>query len=163
MTLVGLYKPKIDPRKRAAFRAIAERIVEELQMPHHASNDLSEQENAPDLPSAEDIALAIEARERVGMTATPERVAFPRGAVAGMSGIAVCVCLLEAPIAFDNVSVDLVVALVAPDVGFPRHNQLLASFVRQLREPKVCERLRRVKSADELCMALRDEHAAAAA
>lgn len=154
MTLVGLYKPKIEPRKRAAFRAIAERIVEELHMPQHASNDL---------PNAEDIALAIEARERVGMTATPERVAFPRGAVAGMSGIAVCVCLLESPIAFDNVSVDLVVALVAPDVGFPRHNQLLASFVLQLREPKVCERLRCVKSADELCMVLREEHAAAAA
>ncbi len=89
-------------------------------------------------------------RERLGTTGVGHGIAIPHGRLAGLDKVVGFFARLSQPIAFDAIDdkpVDLIFLLLAPEAAGADHLQALAAISRQLRDPKLCDQLR--KSKDE--------------
>ncbi len=106
------------------------------------------------------------ARERLGTTGVGHGIAIPHGRIAGIDKVCGFFARLATPIAFDSVddrNVDLVFMLLAPESAGADHLHALATVSRLLRDPRLCEELRRVKDAASLERLLTTANAAQAA
>jgi PTS system nitrogen regulatory IIA component len=105
-------------------------------------------------------------RERLGTTGVGNGIAIPHGRIAGLDKVVGFFARLAQPIGFeaiDDKPVDLVFVLLAPEAAGADHLRALATVSRQLRNPKLCEQLRRAKDADALYRLLTESAAVQAA
>lgn len=92
-------------------------------------------------------------RERLGTTGIGQSLAIPHGRVPGLEKVFGFFARLEQPVNFeaiDDKPVDLVFLLLSPEEAGADHLQALASVSRLLRDPKLCESLRKAKDANAL-------------
>ncbi len=92
-------------------------------------------------------------RERLGTTGVGHGVAIPHGKTAAIDGLYGLFARLDHAIDFDAVDdqpVDLVFLLLAPVGAGADHLKALARVSRLLRDPAVCEELRRASNARAL-------------
>lgn len=88
---------------------------------------------------------ALLQRERLGSTGIGNGIAIPHGRFAGISRLSGMFARLEKPIDFesvDDVPVDLVFVLMAPEEAGADHLQGLAKIARLLRTPQIVQSLR---------------------
>lgn len=103
---------------------------------------------------------ALLERERLGSTAMGRGVAAPHARVSGVSRICGVFFQLERGLSFDaqdDVAVDLVFMLVAPEEAGSEHLLALARVSRALRDPGVCAKLRSCDSDAALYAVLTDK------
>jgi PTS system nitrogen regulatory IIA component len=96
---------------------------------------------------------ALLERERLGGTGMGRGVAAPHARLHHLDGIRAIFALLEKPIDFDaadDLPVDLVFVLLAPEDAGADHLRALARVSRILRDPAVCAKLR--SCADEAAL-----------
>jgi PTS system nitrogen regulatory IIA component len=87
-------------------------------------------------------------RERLGSTGVGHGIAIPHGKIAGLKQIFGLFAKLDTPIDFDAIDdlpVDLVFVLLAPESAGADHLKALARVSRLLREPDAVEKLRATK------------------
>lgn len=102
---------------------------------------------------ATEITRALVAREKIGSTGFGGGVAIPHARIAGLPRIVAVVARLVNPIDFDavdDVSVDIVVALLSPAQAGADHLKALARISRRLRDTRFVDKLRGAGSADAL-------------
>lgn len=104
-------------------------------------------------------------RERLGSTALGRGVAIPHAKLAELDRVVCVFATLARPVSFDAVDdlpVDLVFMLLAPEQAGAEHLRALARVSRMFRDPDMCEKLRGCTS-DDAVLALFGETAARAA
>ncbi len=87
-------------------------------------------------------------RERLGSTGVGHGIAIPHGKISGLKQIIGLFARLDDPIDFDAIDdlpVDLVFVLLAPESAGADHLKALARISRLLREPAAIEKLRTSK------------------
>lgn len=92
-------------------------------------------------------------REKLGTTGVGHGIAIPHGRIAGLDSVRGFFAKLSKPIPFDavdNLDVDLVFLLLAPQEAGADHLHALAAVSRALRDPVLCEELRKAKDAKAL-------------
>ena len=92
-------------------------------------------------------------RERLGSTGVGEGVAIPHGTLPDLGHLFALFARLEAPVDFDaadEVPVDLLFLLLAPESAGADHLKALAKISRYLRDPEVCARLRGAADAESI-------------
>lgn len=105
-------------------------------------------------------------RERLGSTGIGHGVAIPHGKLPGLTRLYGLFARLEQPVDFnavDDVPVDLIFVLLAPETAGADHLKALARVSRLLRDKSVCERLRNTDSTDALFALLTDSASSHAA
>ncbi|MFN4163697.1 MAG: PTS IIA-like nitrogen regulatory protein PtsN [Ferrovibrio sp.] len=105
-------------------------------------------------------------RERLGTTGVGNGIAIPHGRLAGLDKLYGLFARVERPIDFDSIDempVDLVFLLLAPESAGADHLKALARVSRLLRDKAVCEKLRGAESADAIYALLTDSPASHAA
>ncbi|MFN4309199.1 MAG: PTS IIA-like nitrogen regulatory protein PtsN [Ferrovibrio sp.] len=105
-------------------------------------------------------------RERLGTTGVGNGIAIPHGRLAGLDKLYGLFARIERPIDFDSIDempVDLVFLLLAPESAGADHLKALARVSRLLRDKAVCEKLRGAESADAIYALLTDSPASHAA
>jgi PTS system nitrogen regulatory IIA component len=96
-------------------------------------------------------------RERLGSTGLGHGIAVPHVKLAGIKGIICLLARLEKPIEYeshDNMPVDLMFLLLAPEHASGDHLKALASISRVVREPSILDALRNASDAAALHSAL---------
>jgi nitrogen PTS system EIIA component len=112
---------------------------------HHAASSLGLE--------AHGVFDVLWARERLGTTGVGHGIAIPHGRIPGLTEVKGFFARLSAPVGFESVDdrdVDLVFLLLAPESAGADHLHALATVSRLLRDPRLCEELRRAKDATEL-------------
>jgi nitrogen PTS system EIIA component len=92
-------------------------------------------------------------RERLGSTGVGHGVAIPHGKLAQLTRLHGVFARLDQPIDFESVDdlpVDLIFLLLAPESAGADHLKALARISRLLRDKALCEKLRGVDNADAL-------------
>jgi PTS system nitrogen regulatory IIA component len=92
-------------------------------------------------------------RERLGSTGVGNGVAIPHGKLRALDRLVGVFARLQRPIDFnalDDLPVDLVFLLLAPESAGADHLKALARIARVLREPAVAQKLRVAEDAAEL-------------
>ncbi|MBP6818021.1 PTS IIA-like nitrogen regulatory protein PtsN [Ferrovibrio sp. MS7] len=105
-------------------------------------------------------------RERLGTTGVGNGIAIPHGRIAGLPKLYGLFARVERPIDFDSIDempVDLVFLLLAPESAGADHLKALARVSRLLRDKGICEKLRGADSADAIYALLTDTPASHAA
>jgi len=105
-------------------------------------------------------------RERLGTTGVGYGIAIPHGRLENLPSVRGFFARLAAPVPYEAVDdrpVDLVFLLLAPESAGADHLHALATVSRLLRDPKLCENLRKAKDAPMLCRLLTDATTAQAA
>ncbi|MBP7064626.1 PTS IIA-like nitrogen regulatory protein PtsN [Ferrovibrio sp.] len=105
-------------------------------------------------------------RERLGTTGVGNGIAIPHGRLAGLPKLHGLFARVERPIDFDSIDempVDLVFLLLAPESAGADHLKALARVSRLLRDKAICEKLRGADSADAMYALLTDTPASHAA
>lgn len=98
-------------------------------------------------------------RERLGTTGVGNGIAIPHGRLAGLDKLHGLFARVERPIDFDSIDempVDLIFLLLAPESAGADHLKALARVSRLLRDKAICEKLRSADSADALYALLTD-------
>lgn len=98
-------------------------------------------------------------RERLGTTGVGQGIAIPHGRLAGIEKIHGLFARLAEPVAFDamdDLPVDLVFVLLAPESAGADHLKALARVSRLLRNPVMCEKLRKAGDTAALFALLTD-------
>lgn len=98
-------------------------------------------------------------RERLGTTGVGNGIAIPHGRLSGLDKLYGLFARVERPIDFDSIDempVDLVFLLLAPESAGADHLKALARVSRLLRDKGVCEKLRGAESADAIYALLTD-------
>lgn len=106
---------------------------------------------------ADTICEALQERERLGSTGLGAGVAIPHARLDSLDRIYGLFTTLESPIAFDaadNLPVDLVFTLLAPEDAGAEHLRTLAKVSRLLRDGGTCEKLRGCTSEDAVYIVL---------
>ena len=96
---------------------------------------------------------ALLEREKLGSTGVGLGVAVPHAALPGLDGMHGIFVRLETPVpyeAIDDMPVDLIFALLAPENAGSEHLRALAKVSRLLRQKALREQLRLVDSADAI-------------
>jgi PTS system nitrogen regulatory IIA component len=109
---------------------------------------------------------ALIERERLGGTGMGRGVAAPHARLSGLEKIHGVFVTLEKPVDFDAVDdqpVDLVFALLAPEMAGADHLRALARVSRALRDPSVCAKLRSCENAAAILAVLTEKPAHRAA
>ena len=154
MEIVDLISPEgVIPKLRAsskkqALQELAKRAAEVTDQPERAIFE-----------------VLIE-RERLGTTGVGNGIAIPHGKLAGLNRLHGLFARLEKPIDFDAIDelpVDLICLLLAPETAGADHLKALARVSRLLRDPAVCEKLRGSDNADAIYALLADSAASHAA
>ena len=115
----------------------------------------------PDLNSRE-IFESICAREHLGSTTLGNGVAVPHGRISGTRSVEALFMRLTKPLAFDaddGEPVDLVFALVVPNVCTGDHEKLLAGIVERFSDPELLQLLRNAADVNEIWQLLSSAHA----
>lgn len=105
-------------------------------------------------------------REKLGTTGVGFGIAIPHGRIEGLDRVYGFFARLAEPVGFDAIDdkpVDLVFLLLAPESAGADHLHALAMVSRLLRDPKLCEQLRRAKGEADLHRILADAATAEAA
>jgi PTS system nitrogen regulatory IIA component len=105
-------------------------------------------------------------RERLGTTGVGSGIAIPHGRLAGIDQVQGFFARLAEPIAFDSIDdkpVDLVFMLLAPTDAGADHLHALATVSRLLRDPRLCEAIRRAKDESAIYRLLTETPTAQAA
>jgi PTS system nitrogen regulatory IIA component len=105
-------------------------------------------------------------RERLGTTGVGHGIAIPHGRIPGVEKVAGFFARLAQPVNFeaiDDKPVDLVFLLLAPEGAGADHLHALATVSRLLRDPKLCDQLRKAKDATDLYRILTEASTAQAA
>lgn len=105
-------------------------------------------------------------RERLGTTGVGNGIAIPHGRLPGLDKLYGLFARVERPVDFDSIDempVDLIFLLLAPESAGADHLKALARVSRLLRDKTVCEKLRGAESADALYALLTDSPASHAA
>jgi len=105
-------------------------------------------------------------RERLGTTGVGHGIAIPHARVAGLKKVFGFFARLKNPVSFEAVDekpVDLVFLLLSPEDAGADHLQALATVSRQLRDPVLCEMLRKAKDAATIYRILTQAETAQAA
>jgi PTS system nitrogen regulatory IIA component len=103
-------------------------------------------------------------RERLGTTGVGQGIAIPHGKLSSIDRIQGFFARLVSGVDFDamdDMPVDLVFVLLAPEEGGADHLKALARVSRTLRDSGRCEKLRGTESADALFAVLTDDSIAA--
>jgi PTS system nitrogen regulatory IIA component len=98
-------------------------------------------------------------RERLGTTGVGNGIAIPHGRLPGLDKLYGLFARVERPIDFDSIDempVDLIFLLLAPESAGADHLKALARVSRLLRDKGVCEKLRGAESADAIYALLTD-------
>lgn len=98
-------------------------------------------------------------RERLGTTGVGNGIAIPHGRLPGLDKLYGLFARVERPIDFDSIDempVDLIFLLLAPESAGADHLKALARVSRLLRDKSVCEKLRGAESADAIYALLTD-------
>ena len=110
--------------------------------------------------SEEQIARALEEREKIGSTGFGKGIAIPHCRVENCNQPVGCLITLAEPIDFDapdNQPVDLVFALLVPDGEHQQHLDTLAGIARLFSQAGFCARLRAARDAEALFSAATSE------
>lgn len=105
-------------------------------------------------------------RERLGTTGVGYGIAIPHGRVAGVKEVVGFFARLASPVPFDSIDekpVDLVFLLLAPEEAGADHLHALATVSRLLRDPVLCEQLRRARDSHAIYRLLTETPTARAA
>lgn len=105
-------------------------------------------------------------RERLGTTGVGYGIAIPHGRMAGLKHVVGFFARLASPVAFDSIDekpVDLVFLLLAPEEAGADHLHALATVSRLLRDPALCEQLRRARDRHAIYRLLTETPTARAA
>jgi len=103
-------------------------------------------------------------RERLGTTGVGKGIAIPHGKLKSLNRIYGFFARLDSGINFDSMDdmpVDLIFLLLAPEEGGADHLKALARVSRTLRDAGRCERLRGTESSDALFAVLTEGNVAA--
>ena len=154
MDIADLITP---PRVLASLRAATKKqALQELAK--RAGSDTGLHERA--------IFDALLERERLGTTGLGMGTAIPHAKLPGLNRLYGVFARLDRPIDFaaiDDVPVDLVFMLLAPEAAGADHLKALARVSRLMRDRATCEKLRGTDSADALYALLTDRAASHAA
>ena len=102
---------------------------------------------------AADILEALAEREQAGSTGVGHGVAAPHARLPGLQRMRGVFVRLEQPVAFeavDDLPVDLIFALFAPQDAGSEHLRALARVSRLLRQAELREQLRQARTADAI-------------
>ncbi len=116
-------------------------------------------------PEREILDILIE-RERLGTTGIGKGIAIPHGKLRGIDQVYGIFAKLSTGVDFDsmdNLPVDLLFLLLAPDSAGADHLKALARVSRTLRDKGRCEKLRGSRDTDALYAILTEEDAQSAA
>ncbi len=105
-------------------------------------------------------------RERLGTTGVGHGIAIPHGKLAGLPRLYGLFARLDHPIDFDaidDVPVDLIFLLLAPETAGADHLKALARVSRLLRDKAICDKLRGTDNPDALYALLTESAASQAA
>jgi len=105
-------------------------------------------------------------RERLGTTGVGHGIAIPHGRVPGLDQVFGFFARLSQPVNFeaiDDKPVDLVFLLLAPEAAGADHLHALATVSRLLRDPHLCDQIRKAKDAGAIHRLLVESSAVAAA
>ncbi len=105
-------------------------------------------------------------RERLGSTGVGQGIAIPHGKLADLRRLHGIFARTEQPIAFDSIDevpVDLMFVLLAPETAGADHLKALARVSRLLRDKAMCEKLRATDDADAIYALLTETTASHAA
>jgi len=105
-------------------------------------------------------------RERLGTTGVGHGIAIPHGRVPGLEKVSGFFARLAQPVNFESIDdkpVDLVFLLLAPEAAGADHLHALATVSRLLRDPKLCEQIRRASDETSIYRILTEASAAQAA
>lgn len=103
--------------------------------------------------SAEEVFDSLFSRERLGSTALGYGIAIPHGRIKGLKDAAAAFIRLREPIDFDapdNLPVDLLFILLAPEAATDLHLQILGELAQMFSEKDMREQLRAAPDAAEL-------------
>lgn len=92
-------------------------------------------------------------REKLGSTALGYGIAIPHGRIKGLKDTACAFMRLKQPIDFDapdNLPVDLLFILLAPEAATDLHLQILGELAQMFSEKEMREKLRAATGADDL-------------
>lgn len=109
---------------------------------------------------ADDICEALQERERLGSTGLGAGVAIPHARLGSIDRIYGVFATLDSPISFDavdNLPVDIVFTLLAPEDAGAEHLRTLAKVSRLLRDSQTCEKLRGCTSVDGAFIVLMED------
>ena len=123
------------PDKKQLLQDLARHAAASLQIEEHILTDI------------------LWEREKLGTTGVGHGIAIPHGRVAGVTKVHGFFAKLAQPVSFDaadGLPVDLVFLLLAPEEAGADHLHALAAVSRTLRDPALCESLRKAKDASSL-------------
>lgn len=129
-----------------------------LDMSRHAAGVLGLEDHA--------IFDVLWERERLGSTGVGHGIAIPHGRIAGLTKVRGCFARLAEPVQFESVDsrpVDLVFLLLAPESAGADHLHALATVSRIMRDPALCDALRKAKDAAAIYRILTSAAVSAAA
>ncbi len=95
--------------------------------------------------SLDTILSALQDREQLGPTGMGKGIAIPHAKIVGLHSITGMFVRLEKPIDFDSIDkqkVDIVFAILAPNINGVDHLKALAKISRVLRDQSICSKLR---------------------
>jgi PTS system nitrogen regulatory IIA component len=95
--------------------------------------------------SLDTILSALQDREQLGPTGMGNGIAIPHAKIVGLHSITGMFVRLEKPIDFDSIDkqkVDIVFAILAPNINGVDHLKALAKISRVLRDQRICSKLR---------------------
>jgi PTS system nitrogen regulatory IIA component len=121
--------------KRQALQVVADAVARQLGL------------------DASEVHQALLEREKAGSTGVGFGVAVPHAALKGLDRMYGVFVRLEAPVAYDaidDVPVDLVFALLAPEDAGTEHLRALAKVSRLLRQKDLREQLRAIDNPDAI-------------
>lgn len=104
-------------------------------------------------PDEREIFEVLLERERLGTTGVGSGIAIPHGKLRGLTKLTGLFARLSKPVDFeaiDDLPVDLVFVLLAPEAAGADHLKALAKVSRLLRDKLVCEKLRKAPSSAQL-------------
>lgn len=108
---------------------------------------------ATDGADAAEVFDSLFSREKLGSTALGYGIAIPHGRIKGLKDTACAFMRLKQPIDFDapdNLPVDLLFILLAPEAATDLHLQILGELAQMFSEKEMRERLRAAPDADAL-------------
>jgi len=105
------------------------------------------------VPDDREIFEVLLERERLGTTGVGSGIAIPHGKLRGLTRLTGLFARLAKPVDFesiDDLPVDLVFVLLAPEAAGADHLKALAKVSRLLRDKSICEKLRRAPNSQRL-------------
>jgi PTS system nitrogen regulatory IIA component len=106
-----------------------------------------------------EVLSALQDREQEGPTGAGDGVAIPHAKLPGLNRTVTYFARLQDPVSYDShddIDVDLVFLILAPETANGDHLKLLARVSRAFKDPTFCERLRGAEDAAALDILLNE-------